>query len=336
MLNHDQAVFVGLALFNLRSGWDQLPENVRLACASAIRARVDLVMQMTATPAPIPASFSLISGASVLDVLARRAMNDGAWKKALEMSPPFWYGEYCINLFELAEVAQRSVVGGRLKLRSTSTRVELTLDALSFWINTDLAAKHREGLELLADCADWDAACQAWPDRWMALPGAVLLSEADEWAVSEGITQPGELARLLGLSEPAAQTGADVVPLQLVRSDSRSNDTDACSTASKLDDVGIAAKHAELTTEGCKITSYADLKKFRGATTGAKWNDDMKVVLAEEKKARCNRVGANGVSKQMANDLKVSVQVINKKVAEGNSIIKKRNAEQLATTRHKA
>lgn len=84
------------------------------------------------------------------------------------------------------------------------------------------------------------------------------------------------------------------------------------------------------------IKTYADLKTFRLATPKAKWLDDMKVIMAEEKHARSAKPGAIGVAQAMADELKVSRKFVDDKVREGAAIIKKRQAAQATTTKHRA
>lgn len=84
------------------------------------------------------------------------------------------------------------------------------------------------------------------------------------------------------------------------------------------------------------IKTYADLKTFRLATPKAKWLDDMKVIMAEEKHARSAKPGAKGVAQAMADELKVSRKFVDDKVREGAAIIKKRQAAQATTTKHRA
>jgi hypothetical protein len=84
------------------------------------------------------------------------------------------------------------------------------------------------------------------------------------------------------------------------------------------------------------IKTYADLVAFRLANEKAKWLDDMKVIMAEEKKARKNKPGAKGVSQAMANELKVSPKFVDDKVREGNRITKDREDEKKATTKYRA
>lgn len=84
------------------------------------------------------------------------------------------------------------------------------------------------------------------------------------------------------------------------------------------------------------IKTYADLKAFRLANPGAKWLDDMKVIMAKEKESRDAKPGAKRVAQAMADDLKVSRKFVDDKVREGKAIINDRLTEQKATTRHRA
>jgi hypothetical protein len=221
------------------------------AAIKAIESRVAYLAVARNNNPPMFASKGMVSLATALDQLARRhleeveqgmvisgALEAGRLKAAREQSTAAWlqptpaeqpdatmlqrygwYVGYCTRLLELCEAAQFAARKGVLAIRSAETAAELRTDgSLVSWLSRDLQALQCM-IHLPTDCADWSASSALWPDGHAVPPGGLLLADAEAWATSSGIAQPGELLALLGSKPPAPVLQLSGAVLSLVRAD---------------------------------------------------------------------------------------------------------------------
>lgn len=209
--------FTALALFNSRLN-ERAPvcTEAEQRSMNAIHARIDVLPTLVAKSQPLMSATGLLPAAALADALARRSQAAEGMHFILEASPLFWYVSYCLALTEFGEALQEAVKGKTLTLRNSPTRLALRDEDMRWWLDMDLRTRYN-GIVLIPCCAEWDQLCGDWPDGALLPPGAVLEQDAESWAVSAGLTQPGELHTLLrphdaGWSStlaPAAQPDAE-------------------------------------------------------------------------------------------------------------------------------
>lgn len=213
----------------------------------AIEARFEFLRLSRGTNPPMFASKGLVSLATVLDLLARRHLDEVASgmviRACLEASrlkavrqgtdEPFAvlseeekpdarllapYGRYigyCQRFMELSRDAQHAVRSGEMVIRSSETGAKLR--------NVDgwLSQTFDEGrtVRLPSDCAYWQITSSDWPDCLALPPGGLTIADAEAWAVSSGVARPGELLALLGIEDPDLVAQPSGTVLSLVRGD---------------------------------------------------------------------------------------------------------------------
>lgn len=255
--------------------------QVNAECAAAVRRRLAACHEAAQINPPMFADRGMVSAHHLLHVLASRRLDEGRHgalilaaldsfsaderltsEQAADVMEWGGYAVYCDRLSELAGALQEAVRAGSVVLRSGETRVRLARDRLQPWIDVDV---HVGALleRMVPDCAGWSATAGCWPDRVAVPPGGLLQADAEAWAVGAGITEPGELAALLGLAASA--------------------DTPRCEAAAvvRLDVVGGAVKG--------------------GACMGDKSLSDEDVLLRYE--AICRELGTtHGANKQLSEE----------------------------------
>jgi hypothetical protein len=215
-------------------------KNVREAIR-AIEARFEFLRLSRGVNPPMFASKGLVSLATVLHLLAQRHLDEvaagmvirvcleAARFKALshgsdasiaplsdeekpdgQMSATFGrYIGYCQRFMELSEEARHSVQSGELVIRSPETGAKLRrVDGLNHWLAQEFDEDH--AMRLPTACAYWQITSSQWPDCLALPPGGLLIAEAEAWAVSSGVAQPGELLSLIGAKAPDLPSGSVV------------------------------------------------------------------------------------------------------------------------------
>lgn len=228
-------------------------------------------------------SSGLVMASAVVDALACRVMGRSGSDLILSASPWHWYSAYCSVLCEYSAEMQKAVRAGKLTLRNESTRVAMKGGNVRRWLDADLGALYRSGPFAPGNHASLLDDSTRWIVSKVLPPGAIKASEAEEWLVAEGLAEPGELPRLLGLSLPEeAASGGD-------------------------DQAAPAVEEAG----GVAPTTWRELVKFRTGKKGTGFKSEEKRIVANEKARRSNQPGAKGVAAAMAKELDISVTLLN-------------------------
>lgn len=244
---------------------DQL--QVHSACAAAVRRRLNACFEARQVNPPMYAARGMVSACHLLHILAARRLDEGrAGALIVAALDSFHAGElltseqaedaqewgayavYCHRLSELAEALQESVRAGGVVLRSGETRVPLKAKGLNPWIDANL---HIDSLleRMTPDCADWSSAAGCWPDLQVVPPGGLLLADAEAWATSAGVADPGELTGLLELATSAETPrgeGADVVRLEVLGEPVKGG---ACTGDKSLSDEDVLLRYEAICRE---------------------------------------------------------------------------------------
>lgn len=275
---------IAAALYKSRlfEGEPSIDEGTFDSCQKAARWRIDYLSLLRDRKLPIASVSDLAWASTVIDVMACRVLSQAGADYVQDKHPLCWYESYCGSVLQFSMAMQQAVQDGRLTLRDHLSRVPLRGDDLAYWRDVDLTYVSKCG-PLVPDCAGWDGDPTYWPDGLVTPPGAITVQEAEQWATGAGLTEPGELPRLLGLSLPeeAASGGDD-------------------QAAPAVEETGIVAP-----------TTWRELVQFRVGKKGTGFKSEEKRIVANEKARRSNQPGAKGVAAAMAEELDISVTLLN-------------------------
>lgn len=202
---------IAAALYKSRlfEGEPSIDEGTFDSCQKAARWRIEYLSLLRDRKLSIASVSDLAWASTVIDVMACRVLSQAGADYVQDKYPLCWYESYCGSVLQFSMAMQQAVQDGRLILRDHLSRVPLRGDDLAYWRDADLTYVSNCG-PLVPDCAGWDGDPTYWPDGLVTPPGAITVQEAEQWATGAGLTEPGELPRLLGLSLPEeAASGGD-------------------------------------------------------------------------------------------------------------------------------
>jgi len=195
----------------------RVDDQTYAACVASIRARVEILDSWRGMNPPAADRASMWGMSTIIDRLARRVLQPLDWpghdvtEEAANLWLLQWYLDYCQAALELCRLAQHAVKEGVLTLRSTKSRAPL--DSATEWAALDLPQAVKDS-KLFPECKTWNPITGSWPDALCMPPGAATLGDVETWVAGVGVSDSGELHRLLGIAEPKLDEPLTLTALQ--------------------------------------------------------------------------------------------------------------------------